>query len=206
VKACAKKIRQSPKLPARTRREQLLQAACGLFVRKGYRTTTTDEIASKAGLTKGAVYFHFKNKEDILFELVKQISTRHDAQIIARGGCCITPSEFVRLLTEQHQAKGPAGHQDVADLWVQALRIPRIKRYISRRAKTFARQAADLLDPACAAGKTGRQDLVVLLLALHTGLAIQQMVSPTMVDMEKQIIMVERLFGKGIKLRKRSRK
>lgn len=206
MKASAKKIKQSPKLPARTRREQLLQAACALFVKKGYRVTTTDEIAGKAGLTKGAVYFHFKNKEDILFELVKQISLRHDAQITAKAGHSITPSEFVRLLTEQHQTKGLAGHQDIADLWVQALRIPRIKRYISRRARTFAREAADLIDPAYSEGKTARQDLVVFLLALHTGLAIQQMVSPAMVDMDKQVDMVERLFGKRPKSRKKSRK
>ena len=127
MKASAKKIRQSPKLPAGTRREQLLEAACTLFVRKGYRVTTTDEIASKAGLTKGAVYFHFKNKEDILFELVKQISTTHDAQITARAGKSISPADFVRLLTEQHMAKRLAGHRDIADIWVQALRIPRIK-------------------------------------------------------------------------------
>ncbi len=54
-----KRIRQSPKRPAGERRDQLLRAAHELFLRQGYRATSTDEIARRAGLTKGAFYFHF---------------------------------------------------------------------------------------------------------------------------------------------------
>ena len=65
------KIKQSPKLPAEKRREQLLKAAEKVIVKKGFRHTTMEEIARQAKLTKGALYFHFKNKEEIFFELVK---------------------------------------------------------------------------------------------------------------------------------------
>src|SRR5687768_15678053 len=43
--------------------EGLLMAARALFVSQGYRHTTVDEIALAAHLTKGAVYFYFRNKE-----------------------------------------------------------------------------------------------------------------------------------------------
>jgi len=48
----------------------VLAAAEYLFVTRGYNGTTTAEIGKLAGLTKGAVYFYFRDKEAILLELL----------------------------------------------------------------------------------------------------------------------------------------
>lgn len=53
-------------------RALLLKAAEEMFVRDGYEGAQLNEISALAGRTKGAVYAHFKNKEDLflgLFEL-----------------------------------------------------------------------------------------------------------------------------------------
>jgi len=55
--------------------EGLLTAARTLFVSQGYRHTTVDEIAEAARLTKGAVYFYFRNKEALLSSLLDQVET-----------------------------------------------------------------------------------------------------------------------------------
>jgi AcrR family transcriptional regulator len=55
--------------------EGLLAAARALFVAQGYRHTTVDEIAEAAHLTKGAVYFYFRNKEALLSALLDRIET-----------------------------------------------------------------------------------------------------------------------------------
>ena len=52
---------------------RLLDAAQSLFVSQGYRQTNLDQIASAAGLTKGAVYFYFRSKETVLLELLKRV-------------------------------------------------------------------------------------------------------------------------------------
>ena len=88
------KIKQSPKMPAEKRRRQLLGAAYKLFLKKGYRVTTTEEIALKAGLTKGAIYHHFKNKEDILYELVKSISEEMNETFVGGFKKNMTPVDF----------------------------------------------------------------------------------------------------------------
>jgi AcrR family transcriptional regulator len=46
-------------------REKILETARSLFPRYGYNGISIREIAAKAKLTTGAVYFHFKNKKDI---------------------------------------------------------------------------------------------------------------------------------------------
>ena len=47
-------------------------AALRLFVLQGYKGTSVEQIGSEAGLTKGAVYFYFKDKESLLLELLMQ--------------------------------------------------------------------------------------------------------------------------------------
>ena len=53
--------------------EGLLAAARTLFVSRGYTHTTVDEIAEAASLTKGAVYFYFRNKEALLAALLDRV-------------------------------------------------------------------------------------------------------------------------------------
>ena len=50
--------------PAETR-ERLLGATVRLILRQGYSSTTIDDICAEAGLTKGAFFHHFANKEAI---------------------------------------------------------------------------------------------------------------------------------------------
>ncbi|EEO26900.1 TetR family transcriptional regulator [Oxalobacter paraformigenes] len=48
-------------------RDRILDAAEDVFNNRGYSSTTLNEIAEAAGVTRGAIYWHFKNKDD-LFE------------------------------------------------------------------------------------------------------------------------------------------
>ncbi|HYD93849.1 MAG TPA: TetR family transcriptional regulator [Noviherbaspirillum sp.] len=46
-------------------RNRLLDAAADVFHRDGFARTTLDAVAEAAGMTRGAVYWHFKNKSDL---------------------------------------------------------------------------------------------------------------------------------------------
>jgi len=52
-------------------RHELMKVAIDCFARYGYQATSIDRIAKAAGVTKGALYYHFKDKEDLLFEAVR---------------------------------------------------------------------------------------------------------------------------------------
>ncbi|MEJ2503936.1 MAG: TetR/AcrR family transcriptional regulator [Gemmatimonadota bacterium] len=56
--------------------DALLDAAFRVFAVQGYRATRLDEVAAEAGLTKGAIYYHFDGKEDLLRRAVQR---RHEA-------------------------------------------------------------------------------------------------------------------------------
>src|ERR1700728_2627182 len=50
-------------------RERILDVALDLFIEKGYDKTSLREIAEQLGVTKAALYYHFKSKQDILMAL-----------------------------------------------------------------------------------------------------------------------------------------
>lgn len=60
-----------------SRKQQILEAAASCLKKKGYHKTTMDDIASEAGLSKGALYWYFKSKDEVLVTLCKTICNGH---------------------------------------------------------------------------------------------------------------------------------
>ena len=59
-------------------RDRVLESAARVFARKGYLGASLDEVAADAGLTKGAVYWHFKSKNDLFFAL---LNSRYEHEV-----------------------------------------------------------------------------------------------------------------------------
>lgn len=53
-------------------RERLLEAAGRVFCEKGVNSASLDDVAKAAGVTRGAIYWHFKNKSDLVDALLKR--------------------------------------------------------------------------------------------------------------------------------------
>ncbi len=63
---------------------KIIQVATRLFLEKGYEKTSLQDIISElGGLTKGAIYYHFKSKEDILMAVVSEICAGNSKQMQA---------------------------------------------------------------------------------------------------------------------------
>ena len=58
-------------------RQSILASARDIFYEKGYSRTTFDEIAKRINLTKGAVYWYFRNKPDIVATLINEYAQTH---------------------------------------------------------------------------------------------------------------------------------
>jgi AcrR family transcriptional regulator len=129
----------------------LIKAALAVFSRKGFENTSVEEICTAAGYSKGGFYFHFRSKEDLLFQML--------GSSIETGG-----SRLDALALELWAA---AGHNDF-------LRVVLAKRYEPRRQRlteglSAGRADMRLLSPAFAE----------LLLMLEDGLGVQQHFFPS---------------------------
>jgi AcrR family transcriptional regulator len=63
-------------------REEILDAAAGLFVSQGLAATTTRQIAERVGIRQASLYYYFAGKDEILLELLTQ-SVRPSLQVAA---------------------------------------------------------------------------------------------------------------------------
>lgn len=85
--------RRSQHERSETMRAALLRAGRDLFVRNGFAATGTPDIALAAGVTRGALYHHFRDKADLFAEVVRAEATAIAAEIEASGSIGLTPIE-----------------------------------------------------------------------------------------------------------------
>lgn len=64
--------------------ERIQRSALKLFVSKGYRAATVDDIAAASALTKGAIYFYYPSKAAILFPLLDEVQRLLVDQMVQR--------------------------------------------------------------------------------------------------------------------------
>lgn len=72
------------KVDAEKTRERILASALMLFVKKGYENTTFNDIAARLKMSKGAVYWHFESKAELLSALLTEAMERFSAVLSRR--------------------------------------------------------------------------------------------------------------------------
>jgi TetR/AcrR family transcriptional regulator, acrAB operon repressor len=66
-------VRRTKEDSEQTRR-RILDAARGVFARQGVTRTTLEQIARAAGVTRGAIYWHFADKTELFYAMREQVS------------------------------------------------------------------------------------------------------------------------------------
>ena len=56
---------------------ELLEAALALFVEKGFAATRVEEVAARAGVSKGTLFLYFPSKEELFKAVVRENASRH---------------------------------------------------------------------------------------------------------------------------------
>lgn len=85
-------------------KEKLFRSAVNLFYSKGYADTSIREIGVKARISDSLIYHYFKNKEEILFEIVNAASQRLIETLIQIEKETSDPLECLRKMLIAHTA------------------------------------------------------------------------------------------------------
>ena len=67
--------------PAGTTRQRLIAAASRQFARRSYSMVSLDDILAEAGLTKGAMYFHFPSKQALALAIIDDLAEMSRAEV-----------------------------------------------------------------------------------------------------------------------------
>ena len=170
-------------------REELLEAALRVFAERGYRDSSVDEIAERAGYSKGALYWHFSSKDDLFFALLEERIDRPWHEAIELLGSA-TPEldmapeasgSFVEMLRGQRELL--LVNQEY---WSQAIRDPKLRlRYARRQAKlrtALGKAIAARLEHLGAPPlDRPAEELATVFMSLAAGLAQEKLVEPSAV-------------------------
>jgi AcrR family transcriptional regulator len=82
------------------RRSQILDAATQVFSKKGFDHARMDDIVQETGLSKGALYWYFKSKDDIIFGIIDRIFQHEFKELREVVKDTATAADGLRLFTD----------------------------------------------------------------------------------------------------------
>ena len=165
-------MKQSPKLPAEQRRAELIQAASRIFERMGYVDATTERIAREAGVTKGALYFHFRSKEDIFLATLKEETEALFEAIFKHLESPLPPDKVIeKVIRTTFELLSKKSNRPIEN-WHQAFRMPRVREYMSRAHRRVAGRMAEYLRTTSNLNYRQAETLVWVIHAIADGLLV----------------------------------
>ncbi|MBN1562528.1 MAG: TetR/AcrR family transcriptional regulator [Anaerolineae bacterium] len=82
-------------------RQKILQAAFAAFAETGYSQTSMDDIVKRSGLSKGTLYWHFKNKQELFLATVGMVMNEWDTQLAQLAEAGGSADERIRTFFAQ---------------------------------------------------------------------------------------------------------
>lgn len=118
---------------------ELLEAALDLFVEKGFAATRAEEVALRAGVSKGTLFIYFPSKEELFKAVVRENLVRHQtegAQEIARFEGS-TPELLEQLMLEWWRRYGATKASGMSKLVMsEASNFPDLARFFQEEVVT----------------------------------------------------------------------
>ena len=181
-------------------RQELLDAAARVFVRRGLQGSTVQEISAEAGYTRGAFYSNFKSKEELFIELLhQQVYTRYTSMTDA----ALRDPEQVPTLrqTGEKLASFLAESDDrwLWRLWFECLAQAGRDEKLRKLASTFWRGnragMTKLIKHGAPEHAERAKAIASAMIALDIGLAIQNFVDPDDAPLDLYPELYVLLFG-----------
>jgi AcrR family transcriptional regulator len=79
-------------------RQRIVAAAVALFAEQGFDATSVNQVVVRAGVAKGALYHHFASKDDLLYEVYRELVDRQLAGLREILGRSLPPADTLREL------------------------------------------------------------------------------------------------------------
>jgi AcrR family transcriptional regulator len=171
-------------------RQELVSAAEACFVSRGFHASSVDEVAERAGYTKGAVYSNFAAKEDLFFAVyerrVEQVLTEVAPGLRQLGA----ERAFDQLATgAMHRRDPDDGWRAVFfEFWAHVVRHPELRERFAAIHARFLEPLADAVQQLAEdrglalPGDVTASQVAVAWNAMEVGLNLERLTQPQTVD------------------------
>ena len=138
---------------ARATKAKLLDAAVSCLAEHGWSATTVAVVAERAGVSRGAVQYHFPTREDLVLAAVEQMAEQRAAEARSRAGLDsdveVSAEQVVRDVVDIYS--GELFRAALA-LWLAAVSEPALRDRVRRLEARVSREAHQMVVDALRAG------------------------------------------------------
>ena len=185
------------KLPEAVRRAAILEAAHKLFNKYGFQKTRMDDIAAAAGLTKGGLYFHFKDKQSLYESVMFDCKDRMGTIITEIESQDLPPDEMLAAymfamaqeMAGDFEDLSPDGYPGAIEMFMEGHRLETTRREVRDfyiRTRNFM---AGIIERGIKSGvfnkKADPHTASVAAVAMWVGLYVQCASDPSAFDLKE---------------------
>jgi AcrR family transcriptional regulator len=187
------------------RKTQILNAAEGVFTKKGFDEARMDDIAEKTGLSKGTLYLYFKSKEELIIAILDRLFGDLFDQFKARKIDELSATEAIWQFTE-------AAIRDYKKMLIlmpiayEFLALAFRNTVVQKALKNYLRLYMDSLIPIIQRGidsgefrPVDAQEITIAAGAIFEGTVLLWVYDSSLVDVEHHIRSSIKLLMEGVK-------
>jgi len=186
-------------------RDHILDAAVQVFAEKGYHAARMDDVVATSGLSKGAVYWHFKSKDGLLTAVLRRLLSGELGKLkrvpLENGSVADGLLAFVRQLTD--------GLERIAvlrplmlDFYAMAARRDWVRRLVHESYAEYRAALGEIVAEGIARGEfrpVPVAQTAVALTALFEGVTLMRVVDPDAMELERDADFSFRLILDGLR-------
>lgn len=177
----------------RLRRSQLTKAAYKVVSRKGYYNFTIKDIAKEAGLSAGLVHYYFKDKQDLLLNLLKEINV--NIKTFLNRELCRLENPLDKLNAYMAQAFGLVEKEKdyfyvLIDFWTQVNRNNRMRQANIKLFQSYRDECAKILKEGVEKGVFVEMDVqytATIIISLIQGTIVQFVIDKSAFDYNRYV-------------------
>lgn len=142
------------------RRQQILDAAALCVSKFGYHQTSVDTIAKEAKLSKGAIYWYYTSKEEILIALSEWRSSVNLKYVHEMARTVSTLKEFLDMLvaaTSEYFVQATFEHRAVHELNAMAMENQKLNDIISKNGALMREEIVAVIKKAIKSGEISKK-------------------------------------------------
>jgi len=186
------------------RKAQIINAAEGVFTKKGFDEARMDDIAGETGLSKGTLYLYFKSKDDIIVAILDRMVQREFSQLENFEQDGVGAVDSMLALTDL-LTKDILGFLSLIPIVYEFLALAFRNKYVQKALKKYINRYIDILTPMIQRGidsgefrKVDAREVAIAMGAMIEGTLLLYVYDKTLVNPEYHIRTGMNLLMEGV--------
>ena len=189
------------------RKSQIINAAEGVFTKKGFDEARMDDIAEETGLSKGTLYLYFKSKDDLIIAILDRMFQREFRQLETLENEDLSAVESIWKMTDLI-TKDIVGFLRLIPIIYQFLALAFRNKYVQKALKKYINRYIDILVPIIQRGidsgefrEVDAREVAIAGSAIIEGTLLLWAYDKSLVEPEKHIRSGMKLLLEGVMAR-----